>query len=58
MTIAINDQSTNDHATLPIDNTQTTKMSYQIGLYQIGISTDNKTKLESETFVIKDDKLR
>ena len=37
---------------------QTTKMSYQIGLYQIGISTDNKTKLESETFGIKDDKLR
>jgi len=53
MTIAINDQSTNDHATLPIDNPQTTKMSYQIG-----ISTDNKTKLESETFGIKDDKLR
>ena len=52
MTIAINDQSTNDHATLPMT------IQNQIGLYQIGISTDNKTKLESETFGIKDDKLR
>jgi len=55
MTIAkINDQSTNDE--LPIDTPQTTKMSYQIGLYQIGISTDIKTKLESDTFGINDKK--